>query len=357
MQISNETPFAVDTLFWEDLQGKAKLTVVVKATFEIHRGKASIRSDQLPVFSGDQHYRDDPLAPVLYESDRVPFKPRADIVLVGRAHAPLAKPIPLLDVSLRVGSLQKVVRVFGNRKWRCTAISGGVPFMSTPEPFATMDLTYERSYGGIDASTAQYCPENPAGAGFIGDNSKEPIDGKPLPNLEDPRRLIQSPEDRAKPAGFGFYGRGWLPRLKYAGTYDEKYQKEQAPALPADFSYALFNGAHPDLQIDGYLRGDEPVELANLSPESRLKFSLPAVRPKVSVKKWKVAPDEWIEQQAADGREVTLDQVPVSEESIGAHFDTLVLMPDDSAFYQVFRGVCDLKNLDDLEVAGIKITL
>ena len=52
-----------------------------------------------------------------------------------------------------------------------------------------------------------------------------------------------------------------MPRVSYAGTYDEQYQKERAPDPPLDFSYAFYNGAHPDLQVEGYLRGDEEVEL------------------------------------------------------------------------------------------------
>ncbi len=356
MQIVNETPFAADTVLWEDLEGKAKLTVIVKTTFEVQKDKAVLRAEQLPVFTSDQHYKDDPTALVRFETDRVPYKPLADIVLVGRAHAPWKRSVSQLDVSLRVGDLHKIIRIFGDRKWQRTAMLANLPTISAPEPFVTMDLTYDRAYGGIDSASAQYYPENPSGAGFIGKDSQEPIVGKPLPNLEDPTHLIQSVGDRPKPVGFGFYGRGWIPRLRYAGTYDERYQKEQAPALPADFSYALFNGAHPDLQIKGYLRGDETVELTNLSPEPRLKFNLPAVNLRITVSKWTAAPDEWIEQNSSEGHEVTLAQVPTSEESVKANLDTLVLIPDEQSFYEVFRGVCPLVSLDDLTVSQIRIS-
>jgi hypothetical protein len=355
MQIENKTPFPADIVLWEDLQGQAKLTVILKATFEIKKGKAVQRAEQLPIFTTDQHYRDDPLAPIRFETDRVPYKPLADVVLVGQAHAPLKRPVTQLDASLRVGNLYKAIRVFGDRKW--TAMLPDTSTISPPKPFVTMELTYERAYGGIDPASALHYPQNPPGAGFVGKNLRESIEGKPLPNVEDPQHLIRSWKDRPKPAGFGFYGRGWMPRLQYAGTYDEKYQKERAPALPADFSYALFNGAHPDMQVKGYLHGDEAVELVNLSSESGLKFTLPGICPRITVRKWTTPPDEWIESNFNEGREVTLDQVPTSEESITANLDTLVLMPDQMSFYQVFRGICSLDNLEVLEVSQIEINV
>ncbi len=356
MEILNGTPFPVDLVIWEDLQGLAKLTVIVKATFEIQKGKAVVAATQVPVFTSDEHYREDLNAPVRFESDKVPVKPLADIVLVGKAHAPGQRPVSQLDAMLRVGAVQKTIRVFGDREWQFASRLAGVAVISSPKPFQTMELTYERAYGGLDQNAALYCAENPLGKGFIGRKSAESIHGKPLPNIEEPRHLIQSWDDHPRPVGFGFYGRGWMPRLKHAGTYDERYQKERAPALPTDFSCALFNGAHPDLQVQGYLHGDEPVELVNLSPQPRLKFNLPGIRPQVTLKKWTVPPEEWFEQNASEEREVTLDQIPTVEEAVTANLDTLVLTPDEGMFYEVFRGVASLNGLDVSNISQIKIT-
>lgn len=287
----------------------------------------------------------------------IAFKPRADVVLVGRAHAPNKRPVTKLDVSLRVGTLEKTIRVFGDRKWFFPSKLALIPIISSPELFMTMDLVYERAYGGMDQTSAMHCRENLIGKGFIGKKSKESVHGKPLPNLEDPRNLIQSWDSHPSPVGFGFYGRGWMPRLRYAGTYDEKYQKERAPAFPLDFSYAIFNGAHPDLQVKGYLRGDEVVELIHLSSKPTVRFQLAGVSPKIIIKKWTVSPEKWIEENFQEGQEVTLEQIPTKEEPVNAVLDTLVFIPDEGMFYEVFRGVCSLSNLDNLEVAEIKITM
>ena len=58
-----------------------------------------------------------------------------------------------------------------------------------------------------------------------------------------------------------------------------------------------------------------------------------------------------------EGSEVTLEQVPTTEKAIKAVLDTLVFVPGEGIFYEVFRGVCPLTNIDTLEVARINITI
>ena len=52
--------------------------------------------------------------------------------------------------------------------------------------------------------------------------------------------------------------------MKYAGTYDKKWQEERAPLLPRDFSKRFLNAAAPGLVAPGYLRGDETVIAAGV---------------------------------------------------------------------------------------------
>jgi hypothetical protein len=358
MDIVNDTPLSVATMLWEDLQGCAKFTIIIKGTFGIKAdSRATMAAEQLPILTTDTYNGEEPTTSVRFESEMVPFKPRADVVLVGRAYASDGQPVTQLDVTLRVGRLAKTLRIFGDRQWWFPTRFALVPRIFTPKSFLTMDLVYERAFGGIDAAAAQYCPENLSGTGFIGKKSKQSMHQKPLPNLEDPAHLIHWWKSRPKPVGFGFYGRGWKPRVGYAGTYNERYQKERAPAPPLDFSYAFYNGAHPDLQVEGYLRGDEEVELIHVSPEPRLYFRLPGVNPKVTVAKWTISPEVWIEQHATEDREISVEDVPTVEEPIPVVLDTLVFIPDEGIFYQVFRGVCSLSNMDTPEIARIKITM
>ena len=337
LALLNETPFPAATMFWSTPEGEARLTVLVKATFAmVSDGIAPVAKKQVPILRADQHEGDDPLAPVRLESDMAPFKPRADVVLVGKAYAPYGRPVTELDVRLRVGALEKKVRVFGDRTWLFPSALLLVPKISSPEPFVTMELGYDRAFGGIDTIAALYCRENLLGKGFIGVKTEKAIHQKPLPNLEDPNNLINSWKSHPKPVGFGFYGRGWMPRLAYAGTFDEKYRKERSPAPPLDSSPAFFNAAHPDLQYDGYLQGGEPIELEHFLPERAMRFELPRYQPAITVRR------------QGSG--------PKGGELVYGSLDTLVLLPDEKLCYVVFRGVFPLPSLDDIDVAAITVT-
>ncbi len=345
-------------MLWEDPTGQATLTVIVKGTFEIDAlgGAARLASKQLEVLTTDEAYGNGHGRSVRFESDMAPFKPKADIVLVGRAHAPYSRPVTELDVTLKVGRLTKTLRVFGDRKWSFPSKLALIPEVVGPVPFETMELTYERAFGGINDESAHFSAENPVGCGLIGKKMQAAVHGRPLPNVEDPTNLIRSWDSRPRPVGLGFYGRGWIPRVRFAGTYDEAFQKQRDRALPADFSCHFFNAAHPDLQVEGYLQGDEEVELRHLTPEPHVRFQLPGIRPRIVVTKWTSPPDEWVEQNTSEDRVVGIDDVPTTDEPVPAVLDTLVLVPDDRIVYEVFRGVCRLGSLDSLEVARITVT-
>jgi len=74
-----------------------------------------------------------------------------------------------------------------------------------------------------------------------------------------------------QPAGFGFLGRPWSPRIALAGTYDEKWLEEQHPYPPQDTDYAYWNGAPKDQQIE-FFYPNARLELWNLTkPEDSNK--------------------------------------------------------------------------------------
>jgi hypothetical protein len=76
------------------------------------------------------------------------------------------------------------------------------------------------------------------------------------------------------PAGFGVVGRSWPSRLKFAGTYDEKWLKDQWPLLPADFD-PRYNQSAPLDQQSRVIQGGEEVRLVNLTPDGFWTFRLP----------------------------------------------------------------------------------
>lgn len=263
-----------------------KLTLIVKGTFEVrHDGRTRLAPAQLPL-TGDEH-EGDGTTPVRYESDLVPFKPRADLLCVGRAHAPGGQPVASLAVRFGLLDRPKEIRVVGDRRLRMV---GGTPEIGPPEPFTSMDLSYCRAFGGADPEDpvgASVCPTNPLGRGYARRAGAQR--DRLMPNLEDPRQPLGNLAEPQAPAGFGPIGRTWQPRVALAGTYDARWQTERAPEPPEDFDYRFFNAAPPDQQIEGYLRGDESLFIENMHPElSRLTVGLPGVRIRAFVE---AAPD------------------------------------------------------------------
>jgi hypothetical protein len=152
--------------------------------------------------------------------------------------------------------------------------------IAEPSPFDSMPLSYEKAFGGSDTShpdPAMHAFEkrNPVGTGYIISGKPEKIADTYLPNLEDPASLIMSWKDKPAPAGFGFLARDWQPRLNYAGTYDESWQRQKCPLLPDDFNELYFNAASPGLIAEPHLIGGEAVKITNAAKDGDIVFRLP----------------------------------------------------------------------------------
>ena len=271
----NQTPYAAEPLFLLDKQGRDRFAVLVQATFDIVDCRTlALSKIQEPIPMGGEWHGEPGLSSCRYEPQIAPMKPATDVVLIGHAY-PEKPGDTQVDVRLRVGKVGKTVRVFGNRYWRKRLGE----YKTSPQPFEKIPLIYEKAFGGwdrrhADASRHRCEPRNPVGVGFRHGDLDE---GMPLPNLEDPRHLIESSSDTPPPAGFGFLGPEWRPRSGLAGTYGKAWEDTRMPLLPEDFDERFYNAAHPDLIADGYLRGDEEVVVENASPGGLLWFSLPGV--------------------------------------------------------------------------------
>ncbi len=222
----------------------------------------------------DEYFSDDPAtSSIKYASDIHIGKPSTDIIMLGHAIAPNDIKVSQMDVNLSVGHVNKSIRVFGDRVW-----DNG--YISTALPFASMPLVYEKSFGGIHKENGNIIAgeaRNPVGCGYSGKRKSKEMNGLPVPNLEDPKKLLQNIGDIVTPAGFGFISPSWQPRLSFAGTYDDNWQKTQAPYLPKDFDLRFLNMSHPDLIYPGYLQGGEPVQITGVHAKGPLQFNLPVV--------------------------------------------------------------------------------
>lgn len=262
-----------------DKDGRDHCVVVVKGTFEVRQdGAVALAEEQQPLVYADKHYGDPGSTSIQYECDFAPFKPRADVIVNGFAFSPTGSPVREMVVGLQVGPVRKVVKVFGDRFWD-SGLTGLRP--SDPKPFIKMPLIYERAYGGSDHSDPD--PKhwgselrNLVGVGFYVGADLGSVVGRPMPNLEDSRHPISAWSDRPAPASFGGLARGWQPRIKFAGTYDQQWLDQRLPFLPEDFDQQYFQSAPADQQVP-YLKGGEVVRCANMSPDGGITFTLPPI--------------------------------------------------------------------------------
>jgi hypothetical protein len=272
-QVDNRTPFAAERGWVRDRNGAEVWLVAVKCTFDIRAdGSTEISADQPPVLRAPEYHGKPGRSSIKYESDLVLTKATSDVIVVGHAYAPYGRPVTQMDVGFRVGPVQKMLRVTGDRTW-----DGMGP--TPPGPFTMMPLVYERAFGGVDARSPH--PErdwdwrNPVGTGFA--ISRDNARGRALPNIEYPNDTVNGWKDRPRPAGFGAIAGHWQPRVQFAGTYGDTWIKQRQPLLPEDFDDRFFQCAPQDQQPAEFLRGGEPVVLLGLTPSGDLRFLLPKV--------------------------------------------------------------------------------
>jgi uncharacterized protein YjbI with pentapeptide repeats len=258
-------PVSAGSFAWQIRPPKDARVVVVKCTLAlVPEGAAEPLVDQDPPNGDVLHDEDDagggqaPAPPSLrYPSDFAPFKPRADVLLVGHAYPP-QRGAGIASVQLVFGQLHRALAAVGDRELR-----GGAP--TAPAPFARMPLRYERAFGGPGHDA------NPVGAGLAGAR---------LPNLEQPDRMIRGKGDRPAPACFAPVPAAFLARASKLGKYDGAWLRERWPYFPADFDWGYFNSAPAEQQI-AYPRGDEPFSLSAVSPTVPvLRGRLPGLAPR-----------------------------------------------------------------------------
>jgi hypothetical protein len=271
LQISNLTPFQADRAILLDKDGNQVWVVVVKATYHLDDdGTVRLHDEQEPVCHAPVYAGEPGQSSLLRESELVVDHPGTDVTLNATAYAPGGVPMTTLDVTAAVGQVTRTLRVFGDRHWTQGPLG---PIKTRPRPFVEMPIRYELAFGG--GSGAKRDERNPVGTGIAA--GRGDAIGMPLPNVEDPNKLVRRLGSRPYPVGFGAIGADWSPRKEYGGTYDDAWQKNRLPLWPEDFDPHHLQSAHPDMVSEQPLRGGEEVWLSNLTLESRLSFSLPRV--------------------------------------------------------------------------------
>jgi hypothetical protein len=280
MDLLNATKMQAGYTLGTEPSGREHLVVAVKGTFAFLEGddEPRLADEQVPLVEADTFTGEPGLSAPIYEADYALRKPRCDVLLNGSAYAPGGKPATRVQVGLKVGAMTKTFNVLGDRVWQASGLKIDA---SAPKPFTIMPITYDRAFGGCDdfhPDPAKHSAfmANPVGRGYHRQLAAKFVDGMPLPNTEETNRRVTAPDRPYRPMSFGPLGRGWEPRYKLAGTYDDKWLEDTFPFLPADFDDAYFQATPADQQIDTP-KGGETVALLNLTPEGRTSFRLPSV--------------------------------------------------------------------------------
>jgi hypothetical protein len=324
MELLNATGMQAGYTMGMDPSGREHLVAVVKGTFNIPEpdGEPRLAEAQLPLIEADSFTGEPGHSAPLFETDYPLRKPRCDVLLVGSAHAPNGRPVKQVQVGLQVGAMVKTFRVLGDRFWQANSIDD--IWLTDSVPFEVMPITYDRAYGGVDdfhvdASKHTAYMRNPIGRGYHKRLERPLVHDKPAPNTEELNRPIKRPDQPYEPMAFTPVGRGWEPRLRYAGTYDQHWLDDVFPFLPPDFQDDYFQAAPADQQIP-HARGGEPVKMLNLTPGMRERFDLPRVE----------VPFTFFRKKGG------------KEERQGV-IDTIVFIPDRQVFTMTWRASIPLK--------------
>ena len=278
MELINATRMAAGYTLGLEPSGRELLVVVIKGTFVLPApGEAvQLHDKQLPLVLADTFTGAAGFSAPVHEADFATRKSACDVLLLGTAHAPAGTQVTRQRVGLRLGPVDKSFNVMGRRVWQA-ALTGIKS--SSPEPFTRLPISYDVAFGGTDHNSEDQSEHgaymsNPVGLGWHKHLKNAWIDGKPLPHTEETGRSVSFPSDRYKPMSFGPLGRGWLERARYAGTYDERWQKEDFPFLPKDFDERYFQAAPEDQQIPWPTKPMQ-VELEGVTPDGLRRFELP----------------------------------------------------------------------------------
>ncbi len=235
-----------------------------------------------------------------------PFKPKLDVVVVGKAYAPPASEADRLIARIRIGDFSKAVSITGDRLWMRDGARWG---SSPPRPFSQMLLAPERAIRSA---------ENPVGL----DPAAIPVEGRlAMPNLEPAGGSFSAVTGTVAPTAPSRHN-----LLDAAGVYwVAALEAGRAPGpLPEGFNFQFFNVAPQDQQVVNISPGDAVV-LENLHPMHPVfTTKLPSVLPRIV---------------GVDGTTGSTFEVPI-------RCDTVWLDGDRETAWIVYRGTAAIARPD-----------
>jgi hypothetical protein len=209
MEIVNQTNYHIAWIAGKKDHPADSLTLCVKANFQLVPDAAAVAAET-QMLMGDIYIDDDINKGLTYDSDFAYFKENADLLLKGTCYTPEAIPVPKCSVCFSVAGTQKTLKVYGTR-YASPGLLGDSA--SSAEPFTSMPLSHENTYGGAGYQ------KNAVGKG----RDKDENGLTWWPNEVDPNLGDQ------EPAGFGPINRISSQRTSKLGNYGGDYMEKRWP--------------------------------------------------------------------------------------------------------------------------------
>jgi len=272
--------FALNITDHPDGRG-AQVGLVAKRTYRVSAGRCVVAEEQVPLVELPE--TNDDRSVLLHDMDTVLNRRQADIVVTGKIRA--LRKERRLDVHVRVGSLSRRLRAFGDR--RCLRGSDGRLRFSDPDPIEEIDVGWTAAYGGVDEVARKkygdpiegFCkdarqpynprfglfayPRNPVGRGYLLEPTSAAFEACELPLIEDPESVLTPdslvrkdfvcwPEGPAV-AGFGWLSHAFFPRSAMLGARPLVYDGNRIPA-------SAFHEVRRGEIHEAAVRGDRPFQ-------------------------------------------------------------------------------------------------
>ncbi|HLT35235.1 MAG TPA: DUF2169 domain-containing protein [Enhygromyxa sp.] len=258
LTLVNETDHAAD-LVRLMLDGEtAAAVVIVKSTYDLDRGHASLSARQRPVLRKPASEEG-----ITLEPETVLGKAAVDVLAIGAAAGDARTRIS--SVAVQIGAWSSTALVFGDRTWRRSLRRWSA---TEPQPFSAIPISWATAFGGVARFRGAPLPHaaNPAGKGYLVDVD-EHGEGAPLPNIEDPDDRLDHPGQLVRPLSFAPLPSSSALRVD-AARDDSK---------PAGVTKAIFNVAHPRHRL-AELHGGERCEARGWVGMPAEAFELPRER-------------------------------------------------------------------------------
>ncbi|MCA9297411.1 MAG: DUF2169 domain-containing protein, partial [Phycisphaerales bacterium] len=236
MDVVSACALPVGSVVWITWSGAIVLTVVAKSTFLLRSVESRLAEKQDPIFEADRTYYDNPHEALQVATDLVPYKRRADVIVVGHAQAPHGVAVRSFRARLCTLGIDKTIEIQPDRVFTHTGqIREGLPFAKVP-------LRWQHAAGG---------PGTPNPVGIWRDAPPDPYGQRLAPRFQPPGLRVTSPSDPIPTLGFGPIAPHWPDRIAklhhHAQTWDPRRWHERP--LPREIDAGFFNVAPPDQQV------------------------------------------------------------------------------------------------------------